>query len=180
MSTPFSNLSDATRDPAGYVRAVLGLLGAREPLAVLRETPGALRATLESAAAEHLNVPEAAGKWSAAFVVHHFADSELVWGFRLRMLLTAERPRLAGYDQNVFAERLHRPDDDPWPSLALFGALRASHLALLERATPADLARVSVHEERGEESLAHTIRLYAGHDLVHRAQLERILAAVSS
>jgi hypothetical protein len=33
---------------------------------------------------------------------------------------------------------------------------------------------VAVHEERGEESVEHMARLYAGHDLVHLRQLRRI------
>jgi hypothetical protein len=31
-----------------------------------------------------------------------------------------------------------------------------------------------VHSERGEETVAHLIRLYAGHDLLHLRQIERI------
>jgi len=34
--------------------------------------------------------------------------------------------------------------------------------------------------ERGEESLEHLVRLYAGHDLLHLRQIERIRAAVAS
>ena len=49
---------------------------------------------------------------------------------------------------------------------------------LLESASEADLRRVGVHAERGEEALAHIIRLYAGHDLLHLRQIERIRAAV--
>ena len=44
----------------------------------------------------------------------------------------------------------------------------------------ADVRRVGVHSERGEESVAHMIKMYAGHDLLHLAQLARIRRAVSS
>jgi hypothetical protein len=37
---------------------------------------------------------------------------------------------------------------------------------------------VGVHAERGDESLAHMMRLYAGHDLLHIRQVERIRDAV--
>jgi hypothetical protein len=49
----------------------------------------------------------------------------------------------------------------------------------LERASAADLKRVGVHVERGEESLEHLHRLYAGHDLLHLRQLERVRRAVA-
>jgi len=35
-----------------------------------------------------------------------------------------------------------------------------------------------VHAERGEESVEHMIRLYAGHDLLHLQQLARIRRTV--
>jgi len=56
--------------------------------------------------------------------------------------------------------------------------LRRSNVRLLERASEDDLRRVGLHTERGEETLAHVIRLYAGHDLLHLRQIERIRAAI--
>ena len=176
MSSPFSNLRDAApEDAARYIQAVLSLLGDRDSHEVLGETANRLREVLEVFDRERLALPEAPGKWSAADVLHHFADSELVWGWRLRMLLTADRPTLQGYDQDTWADRLHTPDDDPARSVELFRLLREGHLDLIGRATPEDLARVSVHDERGEESLEHMVRLYAGHDLVYLRQLRRLL-----
>ncbi len=45
--------------------------------------------------------------------------------------------------------------------------------------TKDDLERVGVHAERGEESAGYLVRLYAGHDLVHLAQIERIKKSVA-
>ena len=50
----------------------------------------------------------------------------------------------------------------------------------VRRATSADLARVMRHAERGDESLGQTYPLYAGHDLVHLAQIRRIRAAIGA
>jgi hypothetical protein len=33
-----------------------------------------------------------------------------------------------------------------------------------------------MHSERGEETVQHIARMYAGHDLNHLGQIERILA----
>ena len=41
---------------------------------------------------------------------------------------------------------------------------------------PSDLARIAMHPERGEESVETLIRMHAGHDRNHLAQLERIAA----
>jgi hypothetical protein len=42
-----------------------------------------------------------------------------------------------------------------------------------------DYTRVGVHSERGEESIGHMMKMYGGHDILHRRQLERIRRAVS-
>lgn len=175
----FSNPSSSTpQQIAAYVTAVLRLLGDRDPLSVLRETPDALRTAMAGAPPALLREPESAGKWSVAQVLQHLADSEIVWAWRMRLILAQDRPALTGYDQDRWAARLQYELADPSDALAEFALLRRMNLRLLERASPQDLARVGVHAERGEESLGHLRRLYAGHDLLHRRQIDRVLAAV--
>jgi hypothetical protein len=57
--------------------------------------------------------------------------------------------------------------------------LRRGNLRLLDRASPQDLERYGVHAERGDESAAHLMRMYAGHDTLHLRQVARIRKAVS-
>jgi len=57
--------------------------------------------------------------------------------------------------------------------------LRRANLRLIDQTSRQDLKRVGVHAERGEESVEHLRRLYAGHDLLHLNQIERTRAAVS-
>jgi hypothetical protein len=63
-------------------------------------------------------------------------------------------------------------------ALDRFAVLRRSNLRLLKDASPADLQRVGVPAERGEESVERMVRMYAGHDLLHLRQLARIREAV--
>jgi hypothetical protein len=121
-------------------------------------------------------VPESDGKWTIVQVLQHLADSDLVWGWRLRLILAHDRPAITGYDQGLWAERLHYAAADARQALETFGVLRAANLRLLDRSTPADMARVGVHSERGEESVGCLCRLYAGHDLLHVNQIARIAA----
>jgi hypothetical protein len=175
----YTNASNSTpQEISAYVTAVLGLLGDREPLSVLRETPEALRSTIANVPAALLRRPEPPGKWSVAQVLQHLADSEVVWAWRLRLILAQDRPQITGYDQDRWATRLRYDLADPIESLEWFSLLRRMNVRLLERASPGDLDRVGVHSERGEESLGHLQRLYAGHDLLHRRQIDRVLAAV--
>jgi hypothetical protein len=128
---------------------------------------------------QQLRQPERPGKWSIGQILQHLADSDVVWAWRMRLILAQDRPRLTGYDQDLWADRLHYDQEDPSEALELFGVLRRANLRLLERASPADLKRVGVHVERGEESLEHLRRLYAGHDLLHLRQIERVRQAVA-
>jgi len=95
------------------------------------------------------------------------------------MVLAHDRPTITGYDQDLWADRLHYGQADVSLALDDFSVLRRSNLRLLGAATAADMQRVGVHAERGEESVAHMIKMYAGHDLLHIAQLERIRAVVA-
>lgn len=178
MSVFTNPASRSATEARAYVEAVLGLLGSQDPMAVLRETGDRLEAACRNQPPDRLHAPEAPGKWSVAQVLRHVADSELVWGWRLRLVLAQDRPAITGYDQDLWADRLGYLEADPAESLELFQVLRRANLRCLERATEADLARAGVHAERGEETVAHMIRLYAGHDILHLNQVDRILRKV--
>jgi hypothetical protein len=176
----FTNAASSTpAETAAYVSAVLGLIEGQEPLAVLRKTSRWLAGVVEELDPRAVCLPEAPGKWSINEVVQHLADSELVFGWRIRLVLAHDRPAITGYDQDRWAERLRYADGNPQEAIERFAVIRRSNLKLLERASAADLQRVGVHAERGEETLAHIIRLYAGHDLLHVRQVERIRSAVA-
>jgi len=178
MSVFTNPANRAPEHAAAYVTAILDLLGDREPKAVLRETPSALRRAIAGLSPSQLRQPERAGKWSIVQVLQHLADSEIVWAWRVRQILAQDRPPLTGYDQDRWAERLQYDQSDPSDALDLFDVVRRANLRLVDRASPDDLQRVGVHVERGEESLAHLLRLNAGHDLLHLRQIERVRQAV--
>jgi uncharacterized damage-inducible protein DinB len=170
----------AAEHAAAYVAAVLDLLGDRDPLSVLRETLDVLPNAIDGLSPQQLRQHERPGKWSITQVLQHLGDTEIVGAWRFRLILAQDRPTLTGYDQDLWADRLAYADADPAAALELFRAVRRANLRLLERATPEDLKRVGLHAERGEESVGHLRSLYAGHDLLHRRQLARIRAVVSS
>lgn len=171
----FTNPADGSPEQgAEYIAAVLGLLGDADPMDVLRRTPDALRRACARLTEAELSRREAPGKWSIRHVLRHLVDSEIVWAWRLRLALAQDRPTLTGFDQDAWADRLGYDEADAATSRTEFAILRSSNLGLLERVSSADLQRVALHEERGEESVAHMARLYAGHDLLHLRQIDRI------
>lgn len=175
FSNPKSGAADAA---AAYVAALLDLLGDRDPMTLLRATSAKLRDAIKGVPLEVLRRPERPGKWSAIEVVQHLADSELVWSYRMRLVAAEDRPTLTGYDQDAWATALRYRDADPADALQQFELLRRLNLKLLDSLPPGGSARVGVHNERGDETLGHMVRLYGGHDLLHLRQLERVLTAV--
>ena len=178
MSVFTNPAGGALEHARAYVAAILELLGDQDPLKVLSATSGTLARVVETTPRDVLSRPEAPGKWSMNHVLAHLADSDLVWGWRLRLILAQDRPQLTGYDQDAWAARLGYAESDPRDSVAMFSVLRKANLRLISRASPEDMQRVGVHVERGEESLAHHLKLYAGHDILHLKQLDRIRQAV--
>jgi hypothetical protein len=83
--------------------------------------------------------------------------------------------QIQAFDQNVWAKSFDYAKRDPKQSLEVFRVLRENNLAML-KALPKELwEHYGVHQERGKESVAHIVRMYAGHDLNHLGQVERIV-----
>ena len=180
MSILSNRFENAAAEAEEYTALLRNTLGSRDPMEELASMPEALARAVAGLTSEQEAAPEAPDKWSIRQVVQHLADSELVGGFRFRMVLAHDAPQLPGYDQDLWAERLRYQDADMATALNDFGVVRRSNVRHLRRATPEDLQRVMRHSERGDEPLAQMIWMFAGHDLVHLAQIARIRKAVGA
>jgi hypothetical protein len=114
------------------------------------------------------------GKWSAAEIVQHLADSEMTSAIRLRRLLVEDRPVIEGYDQDLFATRLRYNDRDIAPALEAFRGARATTSQLLERMTEEDWRREGTHTEIGHYTAEDWLGIYAGHAHGHADQIRRL------
>jgi len=150
-----------------YVERMLGLLGDRPVAESLGHTAKRIEAIAGTLDAGRMERTYAPGKWTARQILAHLADCELAVGFRLRQALAEENHAAQAFDQDRWATRY----------AALDGALRPWNLALIRSLSPQDLARPYVHGERGPESVGLIVKMLAGHDLNHLAQLEKIAAA---
>jgi hypothetical protein len=161
-------------DPGAYVEAVLSLVGDRDPLALLAEGPDRVRAATDGLGEADARRAEADGTWSVLQVLRHLADSEIVYGYRLRLIVAADRPAIPGYDQDAWADRLHYHHGTVADALGDWAAMRRMTLHWLGALDEGEWNRVGLHSERGEESVGRIVRLLAGHDLAHEWQVRRI------
>jgi len=133
---------------------------------------------LEGFTSEGLRAHPVPGKWSAAEIVHHLADSESHSALRLRKLLAEPHPVIQGYDQDAYATRLGYNEREIGPALDAFRAARSTTLQLLPSLTDADWAREGWHSESGRYSAETWLRIYAAHARNHAAQIRRLKDAL--
>ncbi|HET7224360.1 MAG TPA: DinB family protein [Candidatus Eisenbacteria bacterium] len=120
------------------------------------------------------------GKWSAAEIVHHLADSESISAQRLRRLLTEDHAEIQGYDQEAWAKRLRYNERELEPALNAFRAARETTLQLLRAMHDDDWQRQGRHSESGPYGAEDWLRIYAAHAHNHAAQIRRLKDALKS
>lgn len=162
--------------PQQYIERILGNLEGQEPLKVQAATAKKIEKLLKSAPPAKLRQRPAPDKWSIAEIVTHLADTEIVGGFRMRMILGAPGTPIAAFDQDAWVAAGHYDKRDARKSLEHFRTIREANLALLKTLTPEQWKHHGIHSERGQETIEHIVRMFAGHDINHTKQIERILA----
>jgi uncharacterized damage-inducible protein DinB len=173
FTNPAGSAAEAGRE---YTRALLDLLGDRDPRSVMGEQVAWLRETVAGRPRAALVRPERPGKWSVAQVLRHLVDTEWVYGYRARKIVAEPGSTIVGYDQDRWAEGLRYADADPGAALEEVALLRGANLRWLDGLTDEELDRYGEHDERGRESVRHILKLIGAHDLLHRNQITRILA----
>ncbi len=160
---------------SAYVQETIALLGAQDPVAVLAGTPDWILGRVRDLDDDLLRRPEGPGRWSLAQVLAHLADTEIAFGWRMRITLTQDRAPLHGFDEGAWVTRFGYADADAMDAFRTFAALRSWNLRVWRATTDDDLTRIAVHSERGPESFETLRSMIAGHDLRHRRQVDRIL-----
>ncbi|MGD0733105.1 MAG: DinB family protein [Terracidiphilus sp.] len=146
--------------------------------AILAATPEALGYAIQTLGPERAAIQPSPGKWSAAEIVSHLADCEVVFAFRLRQTLAEDGPTIQPFDQDKWAATYSGiPADE---ALRVFSALRGWNLRLIGGALPAAAARPVTHPERGTMTFQTLVETMAGHDLNHLGQIQKLLAAPSA
>ena len=163
-------------DPGAYVRHMLALVGDRDPVALLEAGPGVLADAAAGLSEAGARRRPSAGAWSPLQVLRHVADSEIVYGYRMRLIAAADRPQIPGYDQDAWAEALNYHRGTVADALRDHADARRTTVRWLRALDDGQWGRVGFHSERGEESIRQIAALLAAHDLAHAAQITRVRA----
>ena len=159
-----------------YIQRVTGYVEGKQPLAVQAATAKKLERLIKGVPSSKLRKRPAPDKWSVSEILAHLAEAEIVGGFRMRLILGAPGTPIVAFDQDAWVKSGHYGKRDPRKSLEQFRVLREANLALLKSLTPEQWQHHGMHSERGQESIEHIVRMFAGHDINHLGQIERILS----
>ncbi len=165
--------------PRQYTGRILGYLEGKEPMEVLANTPRQLARLVKGVPRKKLSRRPALGKWSVTEILAHLADSELVYGFRIRVILEAGSPPIQGIDQDAWAGFSDYAKQDPVLSLEAFRINRERMVLLLKSLPREGWDLYGMHSERGKETVTRVVQMLAGHDLNHMMQLKERLSTGS-
>ena len=158
-----------------YTQRLLSYGEGKDPLRLQQTAPNKLALLLKGKTGKQLMRRPAPDKWSVAEIAAHLADAELAISWRIRQILSNNAISIQAYDQDAWAKTFDYAHRDPRQSLASYRALREANVALLKSVPRKLWDNYGVHEERGNESISHVVRMVAGHDLNHLRQIEAIL-----
>lgn len=161
---------------ARYVDALAG----DDAFTSFRKAPKRMAKLLKGLSKRELSRVPPDGGWSILQVLAHLADGEFVLGARMRMAAAHDTPPIHPYDEKLFATRLGVENARADDLLECFAGTRRANVLFLERLPEGARARAGLHAERGLESIETMLAIYAGHDRIHEAQIERVRAANAS
>jgi uncharacterized damage-inducible protein DinB len=157
-----------------YSERILGYVEGKDPLKIQKSTAKKIEKLIKPLSKKQIRRRPAPGTWSIAEILAHLADAEVVGSWRMRLILGADGTPIQAFDQDVWAKTFRYEGQDPKHSLKVFRVLRENNLSLL-RSVPHELwENHGLHAERGKETIAHIVRMFAGHDLNHLQQVEKI------
>src|SRR6516165_10746955 len=160
-----------------YRQRMFVLVDGKDPVKLQSAAPARLAKLLKGVSPARARKRPSPDKWSIAEIVVHLADTEVVFGYLIRGIVGEPGTRIDGFDQDAWLAALHYDKRDIRKSFAEYRAFRQANVALLKSLTPEQWRICGMHKERGPETIETVVKMFAGHDLNHFQQIERILAS---
>ncbi|HSC77241.1 MAG TPA: DinB family protein [Candidatus Acidoferrales bacterium] len=157
-----------------YIARMKSYAGGRDPLKLMAASPAKLKRAVSGLSKAQLLRRPRPKKWSIQEILAHLADSEVVYGWRLRLMLAQPGLPLQPTDQDVWAATLPYKQLPAAKLLEQLQVLRESNLRLLKSVPRPWWNRYGMHLERGKETVGRMVVLLAGHDINHLNQIAAI------
>jgi len=163
--------------PLEYSERLSSYVRGQDHLKVLQTSPAKIARLLRGKSSSFLRKSSQPGKWSIADILAHLAESDLVVGYRFRLMVSSSGTPIQSFDQDAWQSHAGYLRRDPKAALRMFREIRISNVAFLKSLTKEQWNRFGMHSERGQESVMRLTELTAGHDINHLRQIESIVKA---
>jgi hypothetical protein len=150
-----------------------------EAVALFRRGPEILDKAIAGVSEEESKFVPAPGKWTIRQIARHLTDTEIVVGMRLRQMIAEDRPLMAVFDQDLWADHLRYNDCEVFDSARKFRILRDDMSEFLAPLPAEQFERVGLHPERGVWTLREWVNHFGMHVEKHAGQIHRIREAWS-
>jgi hypothetical protein len=147
-------------------------LESREPIDAMRNTTARIRAIAGEWRPDQFDRSYAPGKWHARQILIHLAQSEIAFGYRIRMTLAAPGYTAQSFDQDRWMVRESKTSGHD--ALDAFLGMAALNVALFAALSDTDRNTTLSHPEYGTLTVDWIIHQTAGHQIHHLKQLETI------
>ena len=138
-----------------------------------RSSLAEIETALKGLSPSDLNHRPSAGEWTPREIVHHLADTEVLAGGRLRLILSRNQAPVARFDENELAE-VSSPGSRPMDkSLSLLRAHIDATADLLEAVGEADWKRFGVQEDGTAYAVEGWLERRINHAREHADQIRR-------
>jgi len=118
-------------------------------------------------------------RWSVLEIVCHLADAELLASARIRRIITQDRPRLWGYEQEQWASALGYLQRRIETATTRFVLLRRENAELLDGLAAEVWQQAGRHDVNGTFTLKELIDDYLTHTAKHIEQVGRVAAELA-
>src|SRR5207245_7269836 len=88
--------------PHQYTKRILSYVQGQKPLRVQQATVKKIERLIRPLTPQELRKRPAPGKWSIGEILAHLAETELVGGYRIRMILSSNGAPTPAFDENVW------------------------------------------------------------------------------
>jgi len=164
--------------PQQYTERILSYQRGKEPMKILAATPARIAALIAKSTPARMKSTPAPGKWCTSEILAHLADAELVFAFRLRLVLGSNGVTIQAFNQDVWAKSFLYGKQNWKQSFETFRTVRKANIALLRRIPPEQWEFFGMHQERGKETVTRMTEMYAGHDINHTMQIQERMAGL--
>src|SRR5947208_3603935 len=132
MNSPMIGVSEVTMPATPCVFCKKTHEGTiEESLHILRKTPDTLRELLDGVSMEAFSKRKGS-EWSPRQIMIHMVDVEYVYGFRFRLIMAEEKPKITPMNQDSWVNTFEYGDLDATQLIRAFTPIRRVNLELLQ------------------------------------------------